>query len=178
MNVLLKHVHRITLRSGTASNIEPIAPELANALSMNKVSSVFSNESPIFCTISSVRHCYFQKNVLSLFTVGREKSDLEAGNANMNHSFTRQLAFGTTDECEEKGKRQDISNFYSDYRSNLMAKIATVVILGVTVLLLVVFYFKNRDLDQRQMEIMNQELMKKNHFVSLDTSLIAENGFD
>uniref|UniRef100_A0A915HEP5 Uncharacterized protein n=1 Tax=Romanomermis culicivorax TaxID=13658 RepID=A0A915HEP5_ROMCU len=49
------------------------------------------------------------------------------------NSFTRQLAFS------EPPTYPNQSSFYSDYRSNILAKVATAVILAVTALLLIVF---------------------------------------
>lgn len=66
-------------------------------------------------------------------------------------SFTRQLAF---DEFENRAR--NTYSFYNDYRSNLLAKLATVTILFVTALLFIIFAIKNRQIDRLAQEIFDR----------------------
>lgn len=82
-----------------------------------------------------------------------------------HQSFTRQLAFG---DLVEPTSKSNIHSFFGDWRSNLLAKVvgdvvdeqwqaATLLIFGITVILLVVFWIKNRQLEMYWRERLRQE---------------------
>ncbi len=63
-------------------------------------------------------------------------------------SLTRQLAFG-----ELAQEAPNVSSSAYDYRSNCCAKVATAIILLITVALFLVFFFKNKQLEQRHRQM-------------------------
>ncbi len=61
-------------------------------------------------------------------------------------SMTRELAFGNLEPSP--GSRSG----WKDYRYTLLARIVTVSVLVATILIILIFYFKNKSLDLRLLE--------------------------